>query len=47
VAAGGVMPDGRDAGMGVKFSGLDVEGLLALSDYFATLPGGGGQTPDE
>jgi uncharacterized protein (TIGR02266 family) len=27
----------REHGMGVKFSGLDVDQLLALNDYFATL----------
>ena len=27
------------AGMGVKFSGLDVESLLMLSEYFASLDG--------
>ncbi|HUQ08271.1 MAG TPA: PilZ domain-containing protein [Kofleriaceae bacterium] len=27
----------RDRGMGVKFSGLDVDQLLALNDYFASL----------
>ena len=27
----------NDVGMGVKFSGLEVEQLLALNDYFASL----------
>jgi len=30
----------REFGMGVKFAPLDVEQLLSLSDYFATLSGG-------
>ncbi len=29
-------------GMGIKFEALDVESLLALSEYFATLPGAAG-----
>jgi hypothetical protein len=29
--------DEREHGMGVKFGGLDVDQLLALSDYFASL----------
>ena len=36
----------RPAGMGVKFGALEVDALLALSDYFATLAGatgGGGE----
>jgi uncharacterized protein (TIGR02266 family) len=32
---------GREPGMGVKFASLDVEALLALSDFFASLAGGG------
>lgn len=30
---------GREAGMGVKFAALDVDALLALSDFFASLAG--------
>lgn len=30
---------GREPGMGVKFSALDVDALLALSDFFASLSG--------
>ena len=30
---------GREPGMGVKFSALDVDALLALSDFFASLVG--------
>ena len=30
---------GREAGMGVKFAALDVEALLSLSDFFASLVG--------
>jgi uncharacterized protein (TIGR02266 family) len=32
-------PGRAGAGMGVKFLGLDVESLLALSEYFASLTG--------
>jgi uncharacterized protein (TIGR02266 family) len=37
--------DDREHGMGVKFGGLDVDQLLALSDYFASLTTSAG--PDE
>lgn len=30
---------GREPGMGVKFAALDVDALLALSDFFASLAG--------
>ncbi len=30
---------GREPGMGVKFAALDVEALLSLSDFFASLAG--------
>ena len=30
---------GREPGMGVKFAALDVDALLALSDFFASLVG--------
>jgi len=30
---------GREPGMGVKFASLDVDALLALSDFFASLSG--------
>ena len=30
---------GREPGMGVKFAALEVDALLALSDYFASLVG--------
>jgi uncharacterized protein (TIGR02266 family) len=30
---------GREPGMGVKFASLDVEALLSLSDFFASLAG--------
>jgi uncharacterized protein (TIGR02266 family) len=30
---------GREPGMGVKFGALDVEALVALSDFFASLAG--------
>ena len=33
------LEDEHGAGMGVKFSGLDVEALLRLSEYFASLTG--------
>jgi uncharacterized protein (TIGR02266 family) len=33
--------DEHGAGMGVKFHGLDVESLLKLSEYFASLTGDG------
>jgi uncharacterized protein (TIGR02266 family) len=32
-----VVDDGDEAGMGVKFKQLDVESVLALSQYFASL----------
>jgi uncharacterized protein (TIGR02266 family) len=31
--------DGEPAGMGVRFDGLDVEALLQLNEYFASLTG--------
>lgn len=30
---------GREPGMGIKFGALDVEALVALSDFFASLAG--------
>ena len=33
------LEDEHGAGMGVKFHGLDVEALLRLSEYFASLTG--------
>jgi len=41
-AGAGAGPGSRGPGMGVKFGPLEVEALLALSDYFATLAGSGG-----
>ena len=35
-------PGAREPGMGVKFGALEVDALLALSDFFAQLAGGTG-----
>lgn len=38
--------DGEETGMGVKFLNLDVEALLKLSEYFASLTGAEAETDD-